>query len=291
MEHMLCDQAGQGKASPELHGKEYKPRAKRPKKMRVLLVEDDADEVARFKRCFKDAEDAEISGIAGSPAEALRLARFAPPDAVILDLELREGDGTSFLKGIRGMDLPYRPYIVTTTRTSSPVTLQFVRRNGSDFIIDKMAPGYDTEGPRIVLDFLRKMRPHFDDPLPEDSDAIVDIAAQKRKSLRRAISFEMGEIGISGKRIGHKYIVEAILLGIDCPDRMTDMTNYIYPALREKFQATPGSMERAMRLCIESAWTTVPPDVLEEHYTQYIDEEKGKPELTDFLAYFVEKYR
>ena len=290
MSDRLEAQGSWGKSAPDRHGGQ-RPRMKRPKKMRILLVEDDVKEVARFKDYFKNVEDAEISGIAGSPAEALRLARFAPPDAVVLDLELREGDGTGFLDGIKAMDLPYRPFILTTTRTSSPITLQFVRRNGSDFIIDKMAPGYEEEGPRIVLDFLRKMRPHFDDPLTEESGALVDVAAERRKNLRHAISRELGEIGIYGARVGHKYIVEAILLGIDRPDCMTDMTNYIYPSLRKKFQATTGSMERAMRTCIESAWLNVPPDVLEEHYTQYIDPDKGKPELTDFLAFFVEKYR
>ena len=290
MSDRLEAQGSWGKSAPDRHGGQ-RPRMKRPKKMRILLVEDDVKEVARFKDYFKNVEDAEISGIAGSPAEALRLARFAPPDAVVLDLELREGDGTGFLDGIKAMDLPYRPFILTTTRTSSPITLQFVRRNGSDFIIDKMAPGYEGEGPRIVLDFLRKMRPHFDDPLTEESGALVDVAAERRKNLRHAISRELGEIGIYGARVGHKYIVEAILLGIDRPDCMTDMTNYIYPSLRKKFQATTGSMERAMRTCIESAWLNVPPDVLEEHYTQYIDPDKGKPELTDFLAFFVEKYR
>lgn len=290
MSDRLEAQGSWGKSAPDRHGGQ-RPRMKRPKKMRILLVEDDVKEVARFKDYFKNVEDAEISGIAGSPAEALRLARFAPPDAVVLDLELREGDGTGFLDGIKAMDLPYRPFILTTTRTSSPITLQFVRRNGSDFIIDKMAPGYEEEGPRIVLDFLRKMRPHFDDPLTEESGALVDVAAERRKNLRHAISRELGEIGIYGARVGHKYIVEAILLGIDRPDCMTDMTNYIYPALRKKFQATTGSMERAMRTCIESAWLNVPPDVLEEHYPQYIDPDKGKPELTDFLAFFVEKYR
>ena len=48
------------------------------------------------------------------------------PDMILLDLELHEGggNGLQFLYNLNRMQIPFRPYIVVTTHTTSEVPLR-----------------------------------------------------------------------------------------------------------------------------------------------------------------------
>jgi CheY-like chemotaxis protein len=108
----------------------------------MLLVEDDPDTRKLLRRiltlCGWDVIEA------GSIAEAL--ARLdPPPDCLLLDLELPDGDGASILKKIRDDDLPTR--VVVNTGIVDAVRLGKVADLHPDCLLRKPL---DSEGLKTI---------------------------------------------------------------------------------------------------------------------------------------------
>ena len=70
-----------------------------------------------------------------------------------------------------------------------------------------------------------------------------------------------------------------------------DLENDNYPKLVEEFQVDKKSIEIAMRRYIERAWGKVDLETLQKEYTQYVDPEKGKPNVHEFIDYYAARFR
>ena len=71
---------------------------KPPPRHRVLVVEDHPATRAGLVACFAAEEDFEVCGQTDSRQEALALVRALRPDALLLDLQLRDGTGWSLIE-------------------------------------------------------------------------------------------------------------------------------------------------------------------------------------------------
>lgn len=80
----------------------------------VLLVEDSVHVRHRLVRLFCESEQIRIVGEAGSIDEALYLLRLTRPDAVVLDVELPDGNGLQLIRVLREQ-APKCQIIVLTT--------------------------------------------------------------------------------------------------------------------------------------------------------------------------------
>ena len=70
-----------------------------------------------------------------------------------------------------------------------------------------------------------------------------------------------------------------------------ELDNEIYPALKKMFHVSVESMEIAMRRAIGKVWLHTDLETIQREYTQYVDPEKGHPELKEFIGYYGNKYR
>src|SRR5688500_15466089 len=78
----------------------------------VLIVEDERP-IRRFLAAALSAEGYRFDEAASS-AEAMRLAAAGPPDAIVLDLGLPDGDGLDLIRSLR--DWLAAPIIVVSAR-------------------------------------------------------------------------------------------------------------------------------------------------------------------------------
>lgn len=254
---------------------------------KIVMIEDDPLEVQRFAEYFEAVEDMELVAAVDGAAAGLAAVEVNTPDVVILDLELVEGNGIQLLPKIKA--LPINPYVLVTTWTSDPVTLRGVRANGSGHIQSKAMPGYAENGPEMVASFLREMRPFFLKTPAEQrvaADTILDPEERRRKKVVEA----MGRIGIAPGTFSHNYLVDSILIAAKTEGCIVDLDNVIYPALMKQYHVTKASLEKAMRTRIESAWRHTDVETLQREFTQYVNPEKGKPELKEFIGYYANKF-
>ena len=98
-------------------------------------------------------------------------------------------------------------------------------------------------------------------------------------------------IGVPAHIKGYHYLREAILLAIENPDIINSVTKELYPTVSKKFASTPSRVERAIRHAIEVAWDRGDVEVLTEFFGYTIQNEKGKPTNSEFIAMIADKLR
>ncbi len=259
-----------------------------PDSIHVLLIEDDLTQCDIFKTIIRVRSDIELIGITDSSTKGVELTKKFLPDAIILDLELNEGDGIDFLYQIKKISLSKYPFIVVTTNTISKSVLQNLRENGADFIFTKNIKGYS---PKQVVNLLLRMQKYygcnFDTPINSCGTAANQLDTEEvyEDGFQQIISEQLVKIGIPTNFVGYQYIIEVVILLIKAGDFHKEITKDIYPAIAKKYNTTAAGVERAIRNAIEKAWNTTDISILEKYYSQSVNPEKGRPTNKEFIYY------
>jgi two-component system, repressor protein LuxO len=102
----------------------------------VLVVEDSESTAALYEEYLRSA-DYRVK-TAGTVAAALSLLGSEHFDAVVLDLNLPDGNGLSVLKEVKRQDLPVETLVVTATGTLA-VAVEAMREGAFDFVVKPFA--------------------------------------------------------------------------------------------------------------------------------------------------------
>jgi DNA-binding NarL/FixJ family response regulator len=103
--------------------------------MKVFIVEDSALMYARIAQAVKAIDGFSVTGAASDASGALAAIRESSPDALIVDIQLREGSGLDVLKQIKSE----RPQIKALVLSNS-ATLPYQRAAvmaWADYFLDK----------------------------------------------------------------------------------------------------------------------------------------------------------
>ena len=104
--------------------------------MKTILVVDDSPLIRKAIRRIIEPLGFEVAE-AGNGQEAL--AHFEAgnrPDAVLLDVEMPEMDGLSFLKVLRGRgDLPQPPVVMCTTRNEIQTITEAIQSGANEYVM------------------------------------------------------------------------------------------------------------------------------------------------------------
>jgi PAS domain S-box-containing protein len=102
--------------------------------LHVLLVEDDAAHAELARRAFETRPQAFVVAVAET-LEAARasLAEPSPPDIVIADWRLPDGEGVELLRGDPHGGLP--PVVIMTSHGSERVAVEVMRAGAADYVV------------------------------------------------------------------------------------------------------------------------------------------------------------
>ena len=256
------------------------------KELSILLVEDDPIAVQEMEQCIESTENVVLVSSANSVKVGLEYATDFLPNVIILDLEfhLGEGDGLTFLRKLKELELPVSPFILVTTNNTSSVIYDSVHQLGADFISSKHQPDYSA---KTVIDFLIKLTDSilskYSTKLP--STSAIESPVKNEQRIQRRINAELNNVGISPKSVGFAYLAEAILLVFN--DSGKDFSTTI----GKNHNKVNKTVERSMQNAIDVAWRNTNIDDLIKHYTAPIHSSKGCPTLTDFVYYYANKIK
>ena len=138
---------------------------------RVLVVDDDAA-LARALSINLRARSYDVD-VAGTGAEALRLAARHPPDVVVLDLGLPDLDGTEVIAGLAGWSTA--PIIVLSARDTQRDKVAALDAGAVDFVVKPF--GMDELLARLRAALLRSGGPGA--PVVQAAGFTVDLAAKR----------------------------------------------------------------------------------------------------------------
>lgn len=255
----------------------------------IMLVEDEPDVREDFRKALALYQVMSLVYETDSELQALDYMETHTVDVLILDIELREGDGLSLLGQIetRGLE---KPFIIVVTNTGSKVTLSYMRAHGADYIYQKANRAYS---PVKVLSVVEKIYPY---QRIEDSrrcaHAVTAFSQVKEDEItRKYIEDELEKLGFRRRQVGFAYTVEAIFVLIRDKEHRLRASRDIYSLIAQQHHTTKNSVERGIRNAIESTFTEAQIEVLHYHYPFPYDEKKGRPTNTEFLKNMAERLR
>jgi two-component system nitrate/nitrite response regulator NarP len=257
-------------------------------KMKVLLVEDTELDVCEFKKQIALCKDITLVGVTGSAIEGFKIAIEKNPDAIILDLELKEGNGIEFVRKVRAIDFPVRPYILITTHNSSQTTLGGLTKEGADHYLVKSTKDYSA---LQAIEILRIMQPYFSNPKNIIFDETKDADELRDESLKNTLSIELMALGMPDSHQGKKYFVEAIILAIEIlrDDNTFSLSKQVLPKIAEKHSSTPQNVERCIRYAIRYTWDNGDQSALQKNYPLTLSKNKGIPSAKNLVSFYANK--
>ena len=256
-------------------------------KIDLFVIEDEKSICEEYKELAKEYPEINYLGSTGDSEKALTMCKELNPGALVLDLELQQGNGNGldFLTKLKNLNLPNKPYIIVVTNIISPTTHKIARQLGTDFVITKSQKDYNV---KMVLDLFKTYN-EFEFGLDNDNmfegDPQTTAAIAYRENLKSRTTEELDLIGISPRVKGRKYLRDAIELTCD-----KDRKN-LCAQIARAYKTSPASVERAMQGAIDRAWSITDPETLETQYTAYINPKRGVPTLLEFIYYYADKIK
>lgn len=110
--------------------------------LRVFLVEDSPLLRNRLASMVCEEDSLEVAGVASGESEAIHKLTFTSHDVVVVDLQLKPGNGIGVVRAIRARepqpDEARHVWIVMLTNLNLPAVRKQCEIAGADYFLDKM---------------------------------------------------------------------------------------------------------------------------------------------------------
>lgn len=113
----------------------------------------------------------------------------------------------------------------------------------------------------------------------------------KPEDLEGKVTNIIHEIGVPAHIKGYQYLREAIIMSVNDIEMLNSITKILYPTIAKKYQTTASRVERAIRHAIEVAWSRGKMDTIDELFGYTINNGKGKPTNSEFIALIADRIR
>lgn len=257
--------------------------------IKIMLVEDDPLVCESYRMATIHQPNLAIVYETGSEQQALGYLLAHTVDVIILDIELKEGDGVSFLDALTAQETE-KPFVAVVTNNSSAIMLGYMREHGADYIYQKHNVSYS---PDRVLSVIEKICPYQKVMKSRKEPFAVDHFRREADDdvKRQYVEEELIKMGFKKKQIGFTYIADAVMILMDYSGTPPHLTSEIYPMIAERRNASKEGVERSIRHAIEVTFRDINAAQLNYYYPYPYDKEKGRPSNRDFLTKFAQRIR
>ncbi len=225
--------------------------------------------------------DKELSlvGKANNGEDMYQIIKSKEPDVVLLDLIMPKMDGLSVMERVnQDKTLKKSPNFIVITAVGQERITEDAFKKGASYYI--MKP-FQNE---TVLNRIKHIHNEVENARKDNGQHTTVTQDTKEISLENRVTDMIHEIGIPAHIKGYHYLRDAILMAIDDMDVLNAITKVLYPTVAKKHQTTSSRVERAIRHAIEVAWGRGKIDVLDELFGYTINNGKGKPTNSEFIA-------
>lgn len=248
-------------------------------KIAILLVEDDKDMCEAFEFSIHRNQRFHLAGKTGKQSEGIELLKKNNIGAVILDLELEEGDGIHFLDELKGLDIEL-PLVVVITNTRSEITLECMRASGADFICQKCNESYS---PNMVLSIIEHTYPYRKKAISPQMKVISYQRSQEELYQRKRIEDELVKLGFKMHIKATGYLVDVIhYIAFEIKGQEYVLKD-VYNVVAKKCGTKDTNVEKAIRDNIERTWMKTNTEILERFYPYPVSKESGTPTNMEFV--------
>ena len=126
---------------------------------------------------------------------------------------------------------------------------------------------------------------------PRKANAYEKYQESVERDLEADVTNIIHEIGVPAHIKGYQYLREAIMMSVNDIEMLNSITKILYPTIAKQYQTTSSRVERAIRHAIEVAWSRGKMDTIDELFGYTINNGKGKPTNSEFIALIADKIR
>lgn len=123
------------------------------------------------------------------------------------------------------------------------------------------------------------------------ADVIPFSAVQPEQNLELTVTDILRQIGVPAHIKGYYYLRTAIMMAVENPQMIDAVTKILYPAIAKEYDTMPSRVERAIRHAIEISWDRGDVDVINSYFGYTVNNQKGKPTNSEFIAMIADKLR
>lgn len=199
-------------------------------------------------------------------------------DVLITDAFLNGSDALGVLSELSNFEDSEKPIVIVVSAVDNPDLEDEILSKGADYY---MLKPFNRE---LLCERIGQL-------LKWKGKSTTVKVSNKEVELQKIISDVMRQIGVPAHIKGYQYLRQSILLSVKDPELMHAVTKVLYPTVAKQNKTTASRVERAIRHAIEVAWDRGDVDVLSSYFGYTIQNSRGKPTNSEFIAMISDKLR
>ena len=256
-------------------------------KLNVAIADDNERMVQLLDRIVSSDEELEVVGKAGNGEELIEIIREKKPDVVLLDIIMPKLDGLTVMDRVNHEPNLKKPAFIVISAVSQEKMTEDAFELGADYYILKP---FDNE---TVVNRIKRVRTRQQRSFAK-TKKINAYESQKEymeHNLEADVTNIIHEVGVPAHIKGYQYLRDAIIMSVNDMEMLNSITKILYPTIAKRHQTTPSRVERAIRHAIEVAWSRGKMDTIDELFGYTVNNGKGKPTNSEFIALIADKIR
>ena len=250
------------------------------KKLKIVIADDSTELGQNCAKALK-GYGMEVVLCQKDGQQVLNPVRSQKPDVVLADVFMPNLDIIGVLNGIRDMDGKERPMVMAMSSFDNPRLEKETLDAGASYYFLKPFD-INTMAERII---------QLSGWKNEISPVVVKDNVVTDPELELMVTEIIHQIGVPAHIKGYHYLREAIILSVKNSDIINSVTKLLYPTVAKTYNTTSSRVERAIRHAIEVAWDRGDIDVLNSYFGYTIQNDRGKPTNSEFIAMISDKLR
>jgi two-component system response regulator (stage 0 sporulation protein A) len=243
-----------------------------------LLIADENTETRKSTRDALSRLGFRMIDEASNGEEALLKINRLHPDIVICDIWLSKLDGIGLIRSCKNIN--FAPdnspeFIVASLVSNQNILVEAANAGASRCMMKPL--DFQSLAEQINTLMLNRKQGANRRDLP------VDLEAQVTKIIH--------QIGVPAHIKGYQYLRTAILMTIADSEAINSVTKVLYPGVAKRYSTTTSRVERAIRHAIEVAWDRGDVEVLNSYFGYTIQNDRGKPTNSEFIAMIADDMR
>lgn len=250
------------------------------KKLKVIVADDTADLGQNCARSLK-SYGMDVTVCQKDGLKVIEAAKQIKPDVILADVFMPNTDILGVLAEINKMDIKDRPLVMAMSSFDNSRLEKEMLDGGAAYYFLKPFD-MNTLAQRII---------RLSGWKNEISPVVVKNNVLTDSELEIMVTDIIHQIGVPAHIKGYHYLRESIILSVKNDDIINSVTKLLYPTVAKKYNTTSSRVERAIRHAIEVAWDRGDIDVLNSYFGYTIQNERGKPTNSEFIAMISDKLR
>lgn len=222
----------------------------------VLIADNNIQLCAVVTEYLNSQGDIEVVGCAYDGEEALDMIGKTEPDVVVLDITMPRQDGMAVLEQMADVAPERRPRVIVLTALARDDIAKRFTEMGADYF---MLKPFDLE---MLAERIRQFGAERTGEEPAEPASVPAVVSAMQPSfpaeeadMQSKITSLLHEMGMPAHFKGYHYLREAVLMAASGPETAGgSLSKEVYPALAEKYNATPGGVEAAIRNGLIACW-------------------------------------